>query len=234
MTREELAVLVSILLEKGWLTEELTCNSWFRACHKAGDYRPCLDLIAAEIRKFGGNTFTNIRCGEGPQYKEVALDVCRKLNVPVCADWRMRYIDQALLDKVLADMWHKMTQGERRELLKALNVKVSTDSDFGAEALAALLVTFRAGGFASYQLAVIVANAIAKVLLGQGLSLAANAALTKILSIVTGPLSIVLTTIWVVKDVAGPAYRVTIPVVLYIAAVRQRHRIARKKAKNVA
>ncbi len=38
------------------------------------------------------------------------------------------------------------------------------------------------GGFKSYQIAVIVANQVMKVLLGRGLSLAANATLTRALS----------------------------------------------------
>lgn len=39
------------------------------------------------------------------------------------------------------------------------------------------------GGFKSYQIAVIVANQVMKVLLGRGLSLAANATLTRALSL---------------------------------------------------
>ena len=45
----------------------------------------------------------------------------------------------------------------------------------------------KAGGFASYKVAVIVANAVAKCILGRGLSFAANRALTKALSIFADP-----------------------------------------------
>ena len=85
---------------------------------------------------------------------------------------------------------------------------------------AAFAAIFRSGGFASYQLAVIIANSLAKVVLGRGLSLAANAMLTRVLSLASGPLGVLmgLLTVW---QVFGPAYRVTVPAVTYVASLRQ-------------
>jgi uncharacterized protein YaaW (UPF0174 family) len=79
------------------------------------------------------------------------------------------------------------------------------------------------GGFVPYKLAVIVANAIAKALLGRGLSLAAGAALTRWMAIFAGPIGWAVTTIWTIYDIAKPAYRVTIPCVLHIAMLRQKY-----------
>ena len=226
MNNDELKVLIQILLDKGRVTEDLSSSELFRTCHESGNYAPCIDLVDEEIRRFGGNTIVNLFRGGGPEYKEIACDVCEKLDVEVNQSKRMREIDTALLKKVLTKMWEEMEDKDRRELLESLNIKITTDSNFKAEGLAALLTAFRAGGFASYQLTMIVVNAVAKMILGRGLALATNATINKVLGIVTGPIGIALTTMWVVADITGPAYRVTIPVVIYLAAMRQAYRNA--------
>ena len=84
----------------------------------------------------------------------------------------------------------------------------------------ALQVAIRNSGFVAYQIAVIVANAVAKMLLGRGLALATNAMLTRAVSIFAGPIGWILTGLWTFADLAGPAYRVTIPSVIYVAYMR--------------
>ena len=228
MENAELSVLATIVVEKGWETEELTSNAFFQKCRENGDYQSCADLIASEIRLFGGNTFANImRGGVGPDYKEVACDVCEKLDVEVDPTDRMRDIDRALLAKVLTDMWDEMSDSERQELLESMNIDYNPDSNLASAGLAALMAVFKAGGFASYELAVIVVNAVARLILGRGLSLVANAMVTRVLGIVTGPIGMTLTALWLAADLAGPAYRVTIPAVIYLAAMREIYRYRR-------
>ena len=82
---------------------------------------------------------------------------------------------------------------------------------------------FRAGGFKSYQLTLIIVNAVLKALIGRGLSLAGNAALTRTMAILTGPIGWVITGLWTAIDIAGAAYRVTIPAVIQVAALRQKY-----------
>jgi len=82
---------------------------------------------------------------------------------------------------------------------------------------------FRAGGFKSYQLTLVVVNGVMKALLGRGLSFAGNAALTRTMSILTGPIGWAITGIWTAVDIAGPAYRVTIPAVIQVAVLRQKY-----------
>ena len=84
-------------------------------------------------------------------------------------------------------------------------------------------MAIREGGFACYKWLVVVANAL---LTGRGLTIAANAALTKWLSVLAGPIGWAVTALWTVIDIAGPAYRVTIPAVIQIAYMRQKPRYA--------
>ena len=87
---------------------------------------------------------------------------------------------------------------------------------------------FRMGGFKSYQLTLIVVNAVLKALIGRGLTLAGNVALTRTMAVLTGPIGWAITAIWTAIDVAGAAYRVTIPAVIQVAALRQKHLYANK------
>ena len=233
MHNNELQALVDIILKRGVITP-LWFDRYFRACREMGFYKSprCIGLIDADFRKFGGNSIDNFKNGTGPSYKAIAIDVCKKFNIIASPSCRMRDIETALLDKVLGDMWKNMDDEQRHVLLISLDVQIGVDSDFYAEGLAALLMAFHAGGFASYQLLVIIANTLVKTLIGRGLSLAANAGLTKLASIVTGPIGTALTALWVVKDAVGPAYRVTIPVVVYISAIRQIRRLKRKSRKE--
>ena len=88
-------------------------------------------------------------------------------------------------------------------------------------AIATLMTAWKAGGFQSYILLVSVVNAVMKFLIGRGLSLAANAAMTRMASIMLGPVGWVLTALWTLLDIAGPAYRVTVPAVIQLSYIRQ-------------
>lgn len=81
----------------------------------------------------------------------------------------------------------------------------------------------KAGGFMSYQIALIVANAVAKAVIGRGLTLAANAGLTRAMSVFAGPIGWAITGLWTAVDLAGPAYRITMPAVIQVAFLRLRH-----------
>ncbi|MEJ1793970.1 ubiquinol-cytochrome C chaperone family protein, partial [Escherichia coli] len=76
--------------------------------------------------------------------------------------------------------------------------------------------------FKSYKLTLIIANAILKALIGRGLSFGGNILLTRSMAILTGPIGWALTALWTLIDVGGAAYRVTIPAVIQIAALRSK------------
>ena len=111
-----------------------------------------------------------------------------------------------------------MSDEDMRNLLAELNIRTTR---FTKQAMmAAVQSAIKLGGFASYKVAVIVANAVARALLGRGLSFAANAALTRWIGVFAGPIGWAVTIAWTALDIAGPAYRVTIPAVIQIAYMR--------------
>lgn len=181
------------------------------------------ELIAAEIQSFGANTFATVfRGGKGVPYREVLMDVCDKMRVNYSKEATTEKIEVNLLMKILTDSIERMTPEELKELAETTGVK--NTAGVTTDVMVAIFQTvFRAGGFKSYQLTLIIVNAVLKALIGRGLTLAGNATLMRTMAIFTGPVGWVITGLWTAFDVAGPAYRVTIPAVIQVAALRQKH-----------
>lgn len=203
------------------LTEELTVTSEYKSHNP--DHHQYWELIAAEIQGFGANTFATIfRGGRGVEYKEVLMDVCDKMKVSYNKYSSTEEIEGDLLVKILLEAIKGMSSLELKELADVAGVENA--SDFTLEAMTGVFqAVFRVGGFKSYQLTVIIVNAVLKVLIGRGLSLAGNAALTKAMGILTGPAGWVVTGLWTAIDIAGTAYRVTIPAVIQVIVLRQKY-----------
>lgn len=203
------------------LTEEITMSDVYKKHNP--DHHKYWELIAAEVQCFGANTFATIfRGGKGVLYKEVLMDVCDKMKVNYSKDSSTEKIENNLLMKILTDALEKMTPAELKELAEAVGIK--NVSAMNAEAFVGVFqAVFRAGGFKSYQLTLIIVNAILKALIGRGLTFAGNAALTRTMAVLTGPIGWVITGLWTAIDIASPAYRVTIPAVIQVAALRQKH-----------
>lgn len=115
-----------------------------------------------------------------------------------------------------------MSPAELKELADTVGIK-NTSSLTSGFMVGSFQAIFRAGGFKSYQLTVIIVNAVLKALIGRGLSFGANMALTETVGLLVGPIGWVVTGLWTAIGIAGTAYRVTIPAVIQIAALRQKY-----------
>lgn len=176
-------------------------------------------MIAADYQYFGGNTALNWMRGEGVLYEEILGDTCKDMKVNLPKNTSVETKEINLLMKTIEGALDNMSESEKKEFLKNFDYK---STNFTKEAImAAIQVSIRAGGFASYQLAVVVANAIAKQLLGHGLKLAANAGLVRAIGFIAGPIGWAITGMWTPIDLAGLAKRITIPATIYIASLRQ-------------
>ncbi len=185
-----------------------------------------IDSLVFQIRTFGGNSFVNVFRGDGVAYAEIVEDVAKKLKVHKVPDFDDKTVEereQLVLAKIVEDSMKNMTEDELRELedlfgeagLEGRNLR-------GGIPLAALIAqgAIQLAGFAAYRMAVVVANAVARQVLGHGLRLATNAALARGMAVFAGPIGIAITAIWTLFDISGPAYRVTIPVVCHVAYLR--------------
>ncbi|AKE08965.1 DUF3944 domain-containing protein [Serratia liquefaciens] len=219
---EDLNGLVDCLIydkdgETRW-TEELSSNENYKR-YKPQHSKYWRD-IAAEIQCFGGNTVaTMFRGGKGVEYREVLTDVCDKMKVNYNSKSSIENIEQCLMLKVLNDAFEKMSAEELKDFAREIGVK-NLDGLTAKGLVSAFQIIFKAGGFKSYKLTLIIANAILKALIGRGLSFGGNILLTRSMAILTGPIGWALTALWTLIDAGGAAYRVTIPAVIQVAALR--------------
>ena len=220
-SKEDLDVLVQYLTkdEKGntRTTEGLTLSKEYK--EYAPNHKMYWELIASELQCYGANTLTTVfRGGKGVLYREVLTDVCEKMKVKWLKTESIAVIEMHLLEKILVESTENLSFKERQDLVKELGLETT---NFSKQAIAiALQSTIKIGTIASYELATIVANSIMKTMLGRGLTIAGSTALTRVAGVMTGPIGWIVTGAWTVVDIAGPAYRVTIPSVIQIAFMR--------------
>jgi uncharacterized protein YaaW (UPF0174 family) len=238
---EELGLLVDYVTDAGEGRLALGADALgalVRAKHQS-EYQPATrELLANEILAFGGNTIGNAlrglrnsvsrgsildevlpAIGDRVSYEEVVRDVASHLKVDVPADATVVDRETAILMKILRKSFAGMSEDERRQVIAEIG---AGEAIWAPGAVAAAILAGRLGGFATYKLATIVANSVARALLGRGLSFAATGTAMRTLSIAIGPIGWVLTGLWTIADFSAPAYRVTVPCVIQIAYIRQR------------
>ncbi len=202
---------------EGRISSELDLTDAYKTYYP--DHLKYADEISAELQLFGGNTFANQVRGYGVRYVEICRDVAKRLKVNFNETASVENIENQILMKVLEDAWNKMSDKEKKAFLDELGIEHSKLPN--SLPLIAVQAVIRASGFIAYQIAVIVANEVAKHVLRRGLTAAANRGVTKGLSVLAGPIGLAIAALWTAVDLAGPAYRVTIPSVIQVALIRQ-------------
>ena len=179
--------------------------------------------IAAEIQKFGANTLKTLllRGGKGVPYEQIVLDVAGRVGVK-SGEKSTREIEREIVTKLLMEAYETMSPEQKRELLLSLKIR-DHKLLLAPGGVEAARLAIQHSGFAVFKGSVIVANAAAQQLLGHGLSLATNAALTKGIAVFAGPVGLVFAALLGGNALAAPARRVTVPIVLQVAAIRAVH-----------
>lgn len=222
---EELKDLVNCLIfdkdnEKRY-TETLSSSEEYK---KYGhEYSRYWLRIVEELELFGGNTLANVfRLGKGVSYKEIVQDVAKELKIKFNSSDTAEEIENKLILKVFEDTWKNFSLEDKKKFISEMGF---SDKDLTAQGVtAAVQFCLKMGGFNTYKLTVIVVNAVSRAILGRGLTFAANATVTKGLSLFIGPIGWAFTGVWTLIDIASPAKRVTIPAVFYIALLRKQIR----------
>ena len=220
LSNDQLEILVNVLTKdekcNSRMNEDLTLQDNYKKHYP--NHKKYWQEIAEEIQLNGGNTFVNMFRSGGVQYREVLEDVCDKLDV----DYRSNQSTSSIENNLLLEVLRKSTEDMSSEDIKVISKELKLNiSNYTPQALMiAAQAAINASGFFVYQMSVVIANSIAKQLLGHGLSFAANAGLTKVLSIFAGPIGWIISGAWLAIDIAGPAYRVSIPTCVTIASLR--------------
>ncbi|EJB82886.1 hypothetical protein HPHPH6_0083 [Helicobacter pylori Hp H-6] len=152
-------------------------------------------------------------------------DACDHLKVNYNERSATSLIEQNMLSKLLKDSLEKMSGREIKKLCNELGM-TNIDKMIAENKqvlITSVLTLFKAGGSHSYALAVSVADAMVRQTLGHGLSsVVGKVALKKTLGILAGPIGWVITGALVSVNLAGPAYRVTVPACILVATLRKK------------
>lgn len=180
--------------------------------------------IAHYLRKMGSNDIASLfRSGDGVEYEEIVCDVGEKLKVKgVSKDKPVEINEEFIIQHLFSDALKKMSDEERSALMRSMNL---SEKDQGAilagTLMASQVMLNQFGGFAVYRMSVILANMLARSLMGNGLNFAANAALVRGVGAFLGPIGWIASGAWLAVEIAGPAFRKTVPAIVHIAMLRQ-------------
>ena len=228
-SNEELESLFEFLIKAK--TEFITCSEEYKKY--GADYRQYVDLLAQELLDFGSNTLWFRE-----DYHTVAKDACKKLGVSCSSSDSAEEIEDKMCAHIMGETWKTLSIDTQRAFLETWGYNGKTDHTVlkavGPQLFFSLL---RENSLASYQISIVVANTVVRQTLNKSLSFAAVAlakplvtgaiassaagfTLGRAAAILAGPIGWALTAGWAIVDIAGPAYRITVPAVSYIGCLR--------------
>jgi len=179
--------------------------------------------LVREIGLDGANTIASLlRRRRGVEYAEIARDVASKLKVGVEADADEVAVEHRILDAVLGRYVDGASAEDRATILRELQAagadvtdagKVLVHGAWAAGSLAALV-----NGIGQQAVAAVVKQIVLKTVGREAAKIAGRRAAA--IASVAIPLLNVVMVGWTVVDLAGPAFRKTVPTVLEIALLR--------------
>ena len=164
----------------------------------------------------------NMRDGQGPSYKRILRDVCKRMHVKDL-DINDSVIDMEhkLLISVSASVVDKLSEEDIRSIMDECKMQ---GFEYTKQGLIAALMALRV---INRRLFVIVIQTVMRMtielLIGRGIAMAGMGIFSRCISVFFGPIGWLLLTGWTVWDLMGPAYRVTIPAVIQIAYMRVKY-----------
>ncbi|QIN62586.1 hypothetical protein SBC1_26020 [Caballeronia sp. SBC1] len=223
---EDLDILVEHLTDKGNGRNTLSKVHFeqLMACRKAKVYgRSDRNLIAEEIRLFGGNSIVNaMRGGEGAAYQEIVGDAAKHLKLDVHGSERASSVETQILRRLFLDALDAMHDDQRRATL--LNVGLGDLPGTKRAEVASALRAAPLHGDVRLNVAAFVADSTATSVLGRGIVVGAKVGLAPTLagSLALGTAFIPLALVFGVAALASAAYRVTVPCVIQVAYIRHK------------
>lgn len=218
-TNDQLAPLVKLILDRG-RSEELSEDPLYK--EYTPNHKMYLRSIKREILYFGGYTGLT-RLMQPPTYREIVQKVCKKLDVPFHEKASTTRMENAILEKILWDMWSKLDAQGRHDLLSVLQENFAQLN--GKELTGDMLMKiFQAGGAAAGIIAGVMGQGVATILLGRSAMMIGGAAAAGIAGFsvrMVIPIGNVIFGVYLLEKLLGPAYSVIVPAVVHIAILRK-------------
>lgn len=178
--------------------------------------------MVRELGLYGGNSVVNFFKGEGADYSTILRRVAKRLKVSFRDTQTDEVIEGYMLQKLFDDMSDSLTDEQLRTMAREFGIKPLR---YSRQAMvAAFQIAIRRGGIYGLTWSMNLANVVARQAIGRGVAaFATGSVLSRSLSVLTGPIGMAITVAWTAYDIAGPAYRVIVPAVIYIAYLRRKN-----------
>lgn len=208
---------------KARLTEELSIKQSYRVNYPDNMVAIVPDIVD-ELQRFGGNTIMTMLNGHGATYRTILEDVCKTLKVPFNKNNTTELLEQYLLQQFLVMSVDKMTEEDVHQLSSKLTKEAFKRRPGLLKAGSPLFIRLTT---------MLIANLAKSVGLKQAAGLVAKFAGGRAFAVLAGPIGWVLSSLWAAYDIAGPAYRVTIPCTLTIAYLRMTQNMSEDELKEI-
>lgn len=177
--------------------------------------------LAYELQTFGGNTFVNLfgRQGRGPAYECIVNDVCRKVGIKVQRHADCEEMEHLLIEFFTEKALGNMSETELRGICEELGI--THKKQMTKTALIAIIIATRKISMRAYLFIMqLIMSFVERFLVSRTFLVLTGGLLSRSLNILTGPIGTAALTGYTLWEIAGPAYRVTIPAVLQVAMMR--------------
>lgn len=206
-----------------------------------------LDEILEEFQRFGGNIFTlsNPFRETGVSYEEILCDVADHLKVKYDKGESTENIEKAILLNFFNRSLENLSENELKEVAKEFSIDTST---FTKESISNAVAKTKSLEFLS-QIAMLAVISIADKVAINMTALAANSVIagsasavatkatvflsSRVAGVLVEPIRVAISGAWVANDIAGPAYEVTVPAVIYIAFLRSQYLYEKEMLKQM-
>ncbi|HHQ6057368.1 DUF3944 domain-containing protein [Morganella morganii] len=228
-SNEDLGLLVSVLTHdskdgKKRLAESLTASPEYQLFYP--DHQKYWPAICAELQAFGANSLaTLLRGNKGVLYREILLDVCSRMKVKHAKGDSTETAEINLLMQILKTSISDMSPAALAALSQEMKLNLTNPTP--QLVMMALQAAVNVSGVAALELASIASFGVIQAMGGMATT-AGTAGMasvffgSRILGILAGPVGIALSSAWLIADIAGPAYRVTVPACIIVAYLRQK------------
>lgn len=195
-----------------------------------GCQKKSVDEIISELRYNGSNDI-KVLMAERVHYLTIIKDVAKIMKVDKSII--KQAVDEEQLEVLIVlaafkKVLEKMSPEDRKRIQREIEDSGFEGYDFQKDIPWEALLTLFASGLGKILIKKITAL-ITTIIARGALSGAAATLVERGAGVAFGPIGICASIVWTVADIAGPAYRKTIPSVLHIALIRQNYKLAQMR-----
>lgn len=224
-SNEDLKTFADLLVydkdDKPRISEELSKTRTYKEFYPKEMNKMCKEIIH-EFQLFGGDAVANAVRGHGIPYRQILMDVCDRNKVNYNKNSSTERIEMCFVQRVLDNALDEMGDDEVMEIAKDLQIDATKYNNTNALKNAIVMVGV-SPSFVSRIIAICTKAIVPRVGIALG-GLAIGQVLAKLVPIIN-----IISWGLLLKEITGPAYRVTMPGVMMVIYMRSKWKEAQKE-----